>query len=69
MIAATHNKDLFDLINECHAAFSNGENLKFSALRAKINIKLKKRGHDPMTFWATFKDAAEYYHSTMVPTN
>lgn len=59
------NDDLFFLINEAHSAFSAGDKLKVSALRAKINIKLRKRGHDPMDFWKTFGEAAEYYATTM----
>ena len=54
MTTTYKNDDLFHLINEAHQAFSSGSKLKASALRAKINIKLRKRGHEPAEFWKSF---------------
>ncbi|MAC71295.1 MAG: hypothetical protein CMP84_13980 [Gammaproteobacteria bacterium] len=59
------NTDLVSLIEQAHQAFTEGDKLKASALRAKINIKLRKRGDDPMEFWSNFQQAAEYYQSTL----
>ena len=53
------NDDLVPLIEEAYAAFSAGDSVKASAFRAKINIRLRKRGEDPSTFWRTFQQAAE----------
>tara|TARA_B100001059_G_scaffold191557_1_gene194752 strand:+ start:278 stop:481 length:204 start_codon:yes stop_codon:yes gene_type:complete len=65
MTTTYKNDDLFHLINEAHQAFSSGSKLKASALRAKINIKLRKRGHEPAEFWKSFQQAAEFYATTM----
>ncbi len=59
------NTDLLPLIELAYQAFTEGDRLKASALRAKINIKLRKRGNDPMEFWKSFQEAAEYYATTM----
>ena len=65
MTTTYKNNDLFELINEAHQAFSVGDRVKASALRAKINIRLTKRGHQPAEFWKSFQQAAEYYATTM----
>ena len=63
MSTTYRNDDLFHLINEAHQAFSQGDRVKASAFRAKINIRLRKRGEDPMEFWKTFIEAAEILQS------
>ena len=40
----TRNDDLIPLIGEAYEAFAKGDRVKASAFRAKINIKLRKRG-------------------------
>ena len=59
MTTTYRNDDLLPLIEEVYAAFSSGDRVKASAFRAKINIRLRKRGEDPSTFWQTFQQAAE----------
>ena len=51
-------EDLIPLINRALDAVREGD-VKASALRAKINIKLKKRGYDPKQFWTDFMEAGE----------
>lgn len=54
------NDDLIPLINKA-LAFHKAGDVRASAMRAKINIRLKKRGYDPMTFWSDLgKAAAEF---------
>lgn len=53
------NNDLAPIIGEAIEAHRAGDNLKASALRARVNIKLRKRGFDPMEFWGTFLEAAQ----------
>ena len=54
-----NNEDLLPLVKLAYEAFSSGNTVKASAFRAKINIRLRKRGEDPMEFWANFQKAAE----------
>ena len=65
MTTTYKNDDLVPLIQEAYAAFSTGDTVKASAFRAKINIRLRRRGEDPLNFWKTFGEAAEYYATTM----
>jgi len=55
------NDDLAPIISKAIDAHNAGDRVKASALRAKVNIKLRKRGFDPMEFWTTFQEAAETY--------
>lgn len=57
------NDDLFPLISQAIDAFKAGDRLKTSALRAKVNIRLRKRGEDPMEFWTNFLQAAQTYQA------
>ena len=54
---ATGNRydDLIPLIMEAFEAFSQGDKVKASAFRAKINIRLRKLGETPEEFWEGFK--------------
>ena len=54
-----NNEDLLPLVKLAYDAFSSGDTVKASAFRAKINIRLSKRGEDPMQFWADFQKAVE----------
>ena len=53
------NNDLAPIIHEAIAAYRVGNKVKASALRAKVNIKLRKRGFEPLEFWGTFLEAAQ----------
>ena len=55
----SRNEALLPLIQQAYDAFSIGDTAKASAFRAKINIRLRKRGEDPMEFWTNFQKAAE----------
>ena len=62
-MTSTRNDDLIPLIGEAYEAFAKGDRVKASAFRAKINIKLKKRGDDPQMFWKTLQHAMEQFHA------
>ena len=56
--ALNRNDDLIPLINRALDYVRDGD-IRASALRAKINIKLQRRGYDPKQFWTDFIEAAE----------
>ena len=59
------NNDLLPLIYQAMDAFKAEDLVTCSALRAKINTKLRNRGQDPLQFWTDFKNLAErYYHTS-----
>ena len=49
--ALRRNEDLIPLIKQALEFFKAGD-IRYSAMRAKINIRLKNRGYDPKQFWA-----------------
>ena len=61
MTFQARNEDLLPLVKLAYEAFSSGDTVKASAFRAKINIRLEKRGESPMEFWTNFQKAAELY--------
>ena len=56
--ALRRNEDLIPLIKQA-LDFHKAGDVRASAVRAKINIRLKKRGYDPKTFWGDFIKAGE----------
>ena len=58
------NEDLIPLIKQA-LDFHKAGDVRASAIRAKINIRLEKRGYDPKTFWGEFIKAGEIISRTL----
>jgi len=52
------NEDLIPLLKLALKYFKAGD-VRASAVRAKINIRLEKRGYDPMQFWSDMAAAGK----------